>query len=132
MIKTAAAALAASAALALAAPAHADAAGMAVNFQPTFGGINVTITEAGGAPKGQDCTYTSVSAGGLGSLVPPTLEKKFALAPAATVTLRLPGIPTGTTWQVIIRCKWQGADPPPLPGQPFSPNEGFFSDIVTY
>ncbi len=113
--------------LLFAAPAHADGRGMSVNFQPVFGGIKVSFTEAGGARELQKCTYTSVSVGGLGGLVPPNINKPFDLIPGGnTSTMTLPGIRTGTKWQVIISCNYERPQPPQ------APSPAFFNDIVTY
>jgi hypothetical protein len=132
MIKTAAFASLAAAALALAPTAHAD--DLQVIFQPNLGGMNVRVSDTSGYPQAQNCTYTSVSAGGIGSLVPPQVAKPFSIPPGATVDVRLPGIPTGTTWQVLINCEWAG---PPLPttgGNPTGPRPqpGRFNGIQTY
>jgi hypothetical protein len=111
-----------------AAPAHAEAFGMTVSFQPVFAGIKVSFTEAGGALAVQKCTYNSVSLGGLGGLAPPNINKPFDLpAIGGTSTMTLPGIPTGTKWNVLINCKW-AKEPAPFG----SPRNASFSDIVTY
>lgn len=124
--------LAIPAAIALAAPAHAD--GLAVNFQPALSGMNVVVTDTTGYPQAQNCTYTAVSAGGLGSLVPPVVERPFQLAPKGTFTLRLPGLATGTVYDTRINCEWDG---PPLPTTGTNPtgprpSAGFNSQTVTY
>jgi len=129
MKRTAAAALVIPAALALAAPAHAS--DLNVIFQPGFGGMTVIVTETTGYPQQQNCSYTSVSAGGLASLVPPTVRKPFTLPPGQTAQIQLPGIPTGSTFSVQISCDWVG---PPLPKAQAGdrPSPGRFDGVQSY
>jgi hypothetical protein len=131
MKKLFATALIVPAALALAAPAHAD--GLDVIFQPNIGGMVVNVSATGGYPQAQNCTYTAVSAGGLGSLVPPTVNKPFNLPPNGTANVRLPGIPTGSTWSVQINCEWAGPPLPKGPGVPLDrPSSGRFNGVQSY
>jgi hypothetical protein len=106
--------------LTTAAPAHA--AGLSVDFTPTIGGIMVDIRETSGVQAKQDCTYDA-------SAQPPTLlqpvHKDFVLGVQGEVSWEMPGIQTGTKWNVGVKCAF--SSPAPANAQP-----GSFSGVVTY
>lgn len=99
------------AALGSAGAAEAAGNGLDVRFVPVLQGMQVTITDLVGAGK-QNCSYDAVPQA---SLLPPT-HIDFVLGLNGENTMVIPGLPTGTGWDVSVSCVYDPPNPFVIPG----------------
>lgn len=91
--------------------AQAAGNGLDVRFVPVLQGMQVTITDLVGAGK-QNCSYDAVPQN---SLLPPT-RIDFVLGVEGENMMVIPGLPTGTTWEVNVSCSFDPPNPFAIPG----------------
>ena len=115
--------------LALAPVAHADG-GINVLTAPGIGQFTVTVTNS--TTGLEDCIYSAQPK--QPSLLPPVV-RNFTLGNVGQVLFVIPGMPTGTVWDVSINCTWKVPPPVPTPinGQTFNPPPpGHWAETITY
>lgn len=81
-------------------------ADISASAQPVVGGVAISIAStAGSGPQVSGaCLFTSTVQGSALGKPLPTVNLPFFLPQQGPATIRLPGFPTGSTWNIKVSC----------------------------